>query len=208
MRAGRPEKPCRRRSTHRMLLLLLLSAAAGSSSATGAALRDAGRSQRCVQHTTRGGTLPAQVNHDYGRPLDTIPWMQALQWVASKSSDRNVSLPAADADDRRKYCPLLPFTEYAGIGSWERMRDGQVAYEPTGCLLRRMSGDAARQCLAGKYIAFAGDSVTRYHYLALAYFLSQNKYLPRYHNETVPSLVRVARMGRVRARVGRMGRPR
>ncbi len=37
-----------------------------------------------------------------------------------------------------------------------------VAYEPHSCWVRRLSAGAARQCLDGKFVAFIGDSVTRY----------------------------------------------
>ena len=54
------------------------------------------------------------------------------------------------------------------------------AYEPDSCRLCRLTGSAARSCLAGQDIMFIGDSITRYHYLSLAHFLSRLKYPERY----------------------------
>ncbi len=47
-------------------------------------------------------------------------------------------------------------------GRWYRVADSDVVYEPASCRLRRLSAGAARQCLEGKFVAFIGDSVTRY----------------------------------------------
>ncbi|KAL4438729.1 hypothetical protein ABPG77_006333 [Micractinium sp. CCAP 211/92] len=42
-----------------------------------------------------------------------------------------------------------------------------------GCQLRRFSHAQAQRCLAGKRLVFVGDSVTRYQYLTLLYFLER-----------------------------------
>ena len=46
-------------------------------------------------------------------------------------------------------------------GAFYGTEDGNYYYEPAACRLRRLSGDEARQCLAGRHLDFIGDSVTR-----------------------------------------------
>ena len=65
--------------------------------------------------------------------------------------------------------------------SLERALEGALA----ACCLRMVECTAVlmpcgRRCLAGKHIAFVGDSLTRYQYMAFAYFLSKMKRLEKY----------------------------
>ncbi|KAL3156426.1 hypothetical protein ABBQ38_000735 [Trebouxia sp. C0009 RCD-2024] len=46
----------------------------------------------------------------------------------------------------------------------------------------------ARQCLDSRHIVFLGDSLTRYQYLSLVYFLSKGHYMERYGGGSSPSL--------------------
>ncbi len=45
-----------------------------------------------------------------------------------------------------------------------------------GCPLRRYSLQDARQCLSGKRLVFVGDSLTRYQYIVLVYWLERGKW--------------------------------
>jgi len=64
--------------------------------------------------------------------------------------------------------------------SWIPRRDGSRELRHSMCRLHRYSAKEARQCLAGKHINFIGDSLTRYQYLSLAWFLHKDTYPPRY----------------------------
>ncbi|CAL5224027.1 g6647 [Coccomyxa viridis] len=64
-------------------------------------------------------------------------------------------------------------------GTIYRTEHGDLVYEPTDCYLRRLTADEARRCLEGRHVAFIGDSVTRYQYISLAYFLGKKRPLER-----------------------------
>jgi hypothetical protein len=64
-----------------------------------------------------------------------------------------------------------------------------LGWEPKECRLRRLSAQQAAQCLSGQRIAFIGDSVTRYQFTSLAYFLTHGVYQhPFDPNTTEPSV--------------------
>ena len=88
--------------------------------------------------------------------------------------------PATEALQQLPYCNLSSSDAALTPGRWYKDRDGEYLYEPDMCRLRRHSAEAARSCLSGKHIAFIGDSVTRYEYLSLVYFLSKKQYMERY----------------------------
>ena len=67
--------------------------------------------------------------------------------------------------------------------------EGLYNWEPKECALPRLTAEMARQCLSHKSLAFVGDSVTRYQYVSLAYWLSKAAQLdPFADNVTIPSL--------------------
>ena len=88
--------------------------------------------------------------------------------------------PATEALQQLPHCNLSSSDAALTPGKWYKDEDGEYFYEPDACRLRRHSGEAARSCLSGKHIAFVGDSVTRYEYLSLVYFLSKKQYMERY----------------------------
>ena len=62
--------------------------------------------------------------------------------------------------------------------AWKMRRDGTRELTlPSTCQLKRYTSQEAKQCLAGKKLLFIGDSLTRYTYLSLAYFLEHDKWL-------------------------------
>eukprot|EP00966_Prymnesium_polylepis_P149453 3452771-Prymnesium_polylepis.1 len=65
----------------------------------------------------------------------------------------------------------------AEAGEWSTEGANGLRYEPARCRLARPSADAARRrCLAGKHVLFLGDSLSRYIYLSLAYFLVRGEW--------------------------------
>jgi hypothetical protein len=95
-------------------------------------------------------------------------WDPALQQACSRREQQFQQWP-----------PYWPFYHYtytlsAGVtGKFYMDSDGHYSWEPDGCRLRRFTGDEARKCLSGRHVAFVGDSVTRYQYISLAFFLSK-----------------------------------
>jgi hypothetical protein len=57
---------------------------------------------------------------------------------------------------------------------------------PQGCLLKRFENntDAALSILRGKHFVLMGDSVTRYMYLSLVYFLETGNFTSPYPSQT------------------------
>ena len=59
-------------------------------------------------------------------------------------------------------CGVLGAEAIHDKGSWHReTASGHLFWEPSQCRLRRMTAQEARSCLAGRNIAFVGDSVSR-----------------------------------------------
>jgi len=59
-------------------------------------------------------------------------------------------------------CGVLGANALIDKGSWHReTASGHLFWEPSECRLRRLTAQEARSCLAGRTIAFVGDSVTR-----------------------------------------------
>ena len=65
-------------------------------------------------------------------------------------------------------------------GQWSYRADGSMEYNLKTCKLHRYSVEEARQCLAGHHIFMIGDSLTRYQYIDLIYFLEHGVYPPRF----------------------------
>lgn len=61
-------------------------------------------------------------------------------------------------------------------GKFYKDSKGYLSFELDACRLRRPSADEIRTCLAGKRIAFFGDSVVRYQYLSVVHFLAKGLY--------------------------------
>jgi len=65
--------------------------------------------------------------------------------------------------------------------TWKRRRDGSRQLTlPSTCHLKRYTAEEAGQCLKDKHLLFIGDSLTRYQYLSLAYFIEHKKWPPRF----------------------------
>ena len=59
-------------------------------------------------------------------------------------------------------CGVLAAKALVDKGSWHReAATGHLFWEPSACRLRRLDAQEARSCLAGRHIAFVGDSVSR-----------------------------------------------
>ena len=64
---------------------------------------------------------------------------------------------------------------------WKMRHDGSRELTlPLTCRLKRYTAQEASQCLAGKSVLFIGDSLTRYQYLSLVYFLEYDRYPPHF----------------------------
>jgi hypothetical protein len=92
--------------------------------------------------------------------------------------------------DEVMQAPNSPFQDGAFITlhttpiQWTARADGsrQVDLNNYICHLKRYTAKEAKQCLASSYqhVSFIGDSLTRYQYLSLAYFLEHDTFPPRF----------------------------
>jgi hypothetical protein len=83
--------------------------------------------------------------------------------------------------------PSSPFADGAFLTRkttqvvWKMRHDGSRELTlPLTCQLKRYTARQAGTCLKNKSLLFIGDSLTRYQYLSLAYFLEHKKWPPRY----------------------------
>eukprot|EP01040_Poterioochromonas_malhamensis_P003491 gene3491-3731_t len=64
----------------------------------------------------------------------------------------------------------------ASKGKWYLLPDGSMQYEVDHCQLRRFTSSQAAACLGGANLLLMGDSLTRYLYLTLTYFLTSGRW--------------------------------
>jgi hypothetical protein len=65
-------------------------------------------------------------------------------------------------------------------GVWKHRIDGSKSYTLETCRIKRFSSEEAGTCLAGKHLLLIGDSVSRYQYLSLAYFIEHGQWPARF----------------------------
>ena len=65
---------------------------------------------------------------------------------------------------------------------WKSRTDGSRELTlPFTCHLKRYTADQALTCLKDKNLLFVGDSLTRYQFMSLAYFLDHKRWPMRFH---------------------------
>lgn len=64
--------------------------------------------------------------------------------------------------------------------SWHPRVDGSRELRHSICRLQRYTAEDAHQCLANRHVNWIGDSLTRYQYLSMAWFLHKGAYPPRF----------------------------
>ena len=84
----------------------------------------------------------------------------------------------------------LPIEAASNGGEWYLLPDGTLRYELSHCRLRRFTATMAKNCLQGNHIVFMGDSLSRYLYLSLAYFLAYNHWARRHCQVYHPNVPR------------------
>lgn len=100
--------------------------------------------------------------------------------------NNNTKFPKVATLVHKKPCGQLKFSTNV-TGHFYKDSVGHLFFEPDSCLLRRFSSEDAKKCLSGLRLAFLGDSVTRYQYLALLHFLVVG-YYPHPYDDGAPSV--------------------
>ena len=82
-------------------------------------------------------------------------------------------------------CPLYADGSFLTSKStpvvWKKRSDGSKELTlPSTCRLKRYTADQAGMCLKNKHIFFVGDSLSRYTFMSLVYFLDHKKYPMRF----------------------------
>lgn len=99
--------------------------------------------------------------------------------------------------------PSSPFANGAFLTSranqvvWKMRHDGSRELTlPHTCRLKRYTAQQASRCLQNKHLLFIGDSLTRYQYLSLAYFLEHKHWPPRYPSSGYTPCTQFDQMGK------------
>lgn len=132
--------------------------------------------------------------------LSTL-WMSALLFEfvpstqsAAEAPQQQLTTPMVNTKEDIPNCEDLmqnPSTPYTARGAFLTSKSTEVVWKirhdgsreltlPHVCHLRRYTAQEAGQCLENKSMLFIGDSLTRYQYLSLVYFLERKIWPPRY----------------------------
>ena len=65
-------------------------------------------------------------------------------------------------------------------GHWRYLPDGSMTYEVSTCALKRFTAPEARRCLANHHMLLIGDSLMRYQFLSLVYFIEHGHWPERF----------------------------
>jgi len=116
---------------------------------------------------------------------DTKAALNSTTTTTRKEQENNMTLPTCV--ELMMQQPESPFADGSFLTSrstpiaWKRLSDGSAEITlPSTCRLKRYTAVEAKQCLNNKSILFVGDSLTRYQFLCLAYFLEHEKHPPRF----------------------------
>lgn len=89
-------------------------------------------------------------------------FQQSRYFQKIRANTSSYTLPERLATSPAACSPeLLRKSLLSSVGDFYETPDGNYYFEPKACRLRRLTGDQARQCLAGRHLDFIGDSVTR-----------------------------------------------
>ena len=86
-------------------------------------------------------------------------------------------------------------------GHWRYRMDGSREYTVDTCRLKRFTSEEAKSCLAGHHVVFIGDSVTRYQFLSLVYFIEHGRWpyrfdIPETNRTQVRKCLHIDRFGK------------
>mmetsp|Transcript_43285 Transcript_43285/g.48986 ORF Transcript_43285/g.48986 Transcript_43285/m.48986 type:complete len:540 (-) Transcript_43285:41-1660(-) len=111
--------------------------------------------------------------------------LEANNKDSENNNNHNMTLPTCV--ELMMQQPESPFADRLFLTSrstpiaWKRLSDGSAELTlPSMCRLKRYTAVEAKQCLNNKSILFVGDSLTRYQFLGLAYFLEHEEHPPRF----------------------------
>lgn len=143
----------------------------------------AGRDNNC-SYSERPGWLAmlACPTYNKGTASETLLASGRAKVAAPKCSQKHVGLlrillalsvfSSAAAGQQQQNCgELLPNNPVMGNWDRDRVRD-KPNFKTSNCLMRNLSHKSVIECLSGKDVVFLGDSVLRYQYLALAFFIA------------------------------------
>jgi len=102
---------------------------------------------------------------------------------ANKKATGSSPVPSCRDLMRRKDSPFKDgsfLTRRTMPVTWYPRADDSRELRHPICDLHRYTAQEAQQCLTGKHLFFAGDSLTRYQFLSLATFLHTGTYPPRF----------------------------
>jgi len=117
------------------------------------------------------------------KPLDRVVSLEQLP-ASNRSHVDELTLPTCKDLMQQPHSPYVSGSFLTQISTdivWKMRRDGSRELTlPSTCRLKRYTSNEAKQCLKGKSLLFIGDSLTRYNYLSLAYFLEYDRWPYRF----------------------------
>ena len=103
---------------------------------------------------------------------------------SSSSWTTNRDLPTCESLMNRPHSPVADgdfLTRSTTPNTWTLRADGSRELQlPLTCQLKRYTSAEAHQCLSNRHISFIGDSISRYQYVSLVYFIERGQYPPRF----------------------------
>lgn len=144
----------------------------------------------------RDDHIPSLHNNSVSAALDQEHLIRLIkESLASEQYKTTASAPPENATEapssRRLSCRTLMqqhkelsggafLSHESGSPTWQYRIDGSRELTLESCDLHRYTWQEARQCLAGEHIFMVGDSLTRYWYMSLVYFLERGEHPPRF----------------------------
>ena len=122
-----------------------------------------------------------------GAPSSSSSTMKVLVEEREKEKERE-ALPTCQELMQRPFSPLVDGSFLTRVTTnvvWKMRQDGSRQLTlPSTCRLKRYTAQEAGQCLTNKNLLFIGDSLTRYSYFSLAYFMEHKKWPARFQAQT------------------------
>lgn len=133
--------------------------------------------------TQRSSTLATTAESASFNPPIIIP-------PSSPSMHHATTLPTCEELMRRPGSPYADgsfLTRRTTSVSWKlRIDNSRELTLPDTCALKRYTAPQVESCLRSKHLMFIGDSLTRYQYLSLAYFLEHGRWPQRFNRIADP----------------------
>ena len=138
--------------------------------------------------------LQAPPSTDISISFDTLE--QALSKYAAADPSSSLTLPTCESLMRNAHLGADGSFLTRSPTTWALRHDGSRELQlPLTCRLTRYTSKQARKCLNQRHLAFIGDSLTRYQFLSLAYFVERGEFPPRFGTSSTQPCSHIKKQG-------------